>query len=156
MADMKLGRRLEGKLAVVTAATKGIGFAIAERLAAEGAAVVLSSRKQAQVEEAVAAIRQSCSGARVAGIVCHVAKADHRKALIDFALATFGGARRTIDVLVSNAAVQPVAGPTLEADDGVWEKVFDTNVKSYWQPMKDARPHLKRGSSVVFIRKRHY
>eukprot|EP00937_MAST-01D_sp_MAST-1D-sp2_P001864 g1864.t1 len=142
-------KRLEGKIAVVTASSLGIGFAIAQRLGEEGASVVVSSRKQDQVDSAVAKLQ--AMGLSAAGCVCHVGKAKHRQALLKFALQAFGQ-REHIDVLVSNAAVQPAMEPlSLDVDDAIYDKIFDTNVKSYWQLMKEARPLLKRGSSVVLV-----
>ncbi|KAL5700080.1 hypothetical protein ACHQM5_025577 [Ranunculus cassubicifolius] len=77
MASMK---RFEGKVAIVTASTQGIGYSIAERLGAEGASVVISSRKQKNVDEAVEKLR--AAGIEAFGIVCHVSNADHRKNLV--------------------------------------------------------------------------
>jgi NAD(P)-dependent dehydrogenase (short-subunit alcohol dehydrogenase family) len=85
-----------------------IGFAIAERLAADGASVVVSSRKENNVSSAVEKLR-SC-GYSVSGVVCHVSKASDRERLIKEAQDKFGG----IDILVSNAAVNPAVGPVLE------------------------------------------
>ena len=113
----------------------------------EGAHVVISSRKQEHVDAAVAKLQ--ALGCAVSGIVCHVAKAEHRAALI--AHATTGLGRSRIDVLVSNAAVQPSAGPTLEAEDAVYDKIFDVNVKAAWQITKEARPFLGSSSSIVFV-----
>lgn len=80
MGSAVLLRRLEGKVAVITASTKGIGFAIARRLALEGAAVVISSRKQKNVDEAVAKLK--AEGLDVFGLACHVSFADQRANLI--------------------------------------------------------------------------
>nr|TKW30324.1 hypothetical protein SEVIR_2G028500v2 [Setaria viridis] len=77
-------RRLEGKVAVVTASTQGIGLAIAERLGLEGAAAVVSSRKQRNVDEAVEALR--AKGIAAVGAVCHVSDAEQRRNLIDTAV----------------------------------------------------------------------
>uniref|UniRef100_A0A0E0EPP4 Uncharacterized protein n=1 Tax=Oryza meridionalis TaxID=40149 RepID=A0A0E0EPP4_9ORYZ len=77
-------RRLEGKVAVVTASTQGIGLAIAERLGLEGAAVVISSRKKKNVDEAVVGLR--AKGITVVGVVCHVSIPEQRKNLIDTAV----------------------------------------------------------------------
>jgi dehydrogenase/reductase SDR family protein 4 len=85
-----------------------IGFAIAERLAADGASVVVSSRKEKNVTSAVEKL-EAC-GYSASGVVCHVAKASDRGRLIKEAEDKFGG----IDILVSNAAVNPGVGPVLE------------------------------------------
>jgi len=85
-----------------------IGFAIAERLAADGASVVVSSRKEKNVTNAVEKLK--AAGYSVSGVVCHVSKATDRERLIKEAQDKFGG----IDILVSNAAVNPGVGPVLE------------------------------------------
>ncbi|XP_064359376.1 dehydrogenase/reductase SDR family member 4-like isoform X3 [Dromaius novaehollandiae] len=110
------GAPLAGKVALVTAATDGIGLAVAGRLAAAGARVVLSSRREARVAAAVAQLRRR--GLGVSGVVCHVGRPGDRQRLVDTALERHGG----IDILVSNAAVNPVMGSALEADEAAWEK----------------------------------
>ncbi|XP_054849541.1 dehydrogenase/reductase SDR family member 4-like isoform X3 [Eublepharis macularius] len=107
---------LADKVALVTASTEGIGFAIARRLGQDGAHVVLSSRKQANVDRAVAELQKE--NLSVSGLVCHVGKAEDRQRLIDAALERHGG----IDILVSNAAVNPFFGSTLDATEDVWDK----------------------------------
>ena len=132
---MKTRRNLEGKTIVVTASTKGIGFAVAERLLREGAKVVISSRKQKNVDAALEKLRAQGFGTnQVAGITCHVSDHEKRRELCKFA-AEFSVDGK-IDGLVSNAAVQPMSGPTLEMPEGVYDKIFDVNVKSYWQLVK--------------------
>ncbi|CAI0410865.1 unnamed protein product [Linum tenue] len=78
----KIGRRFEGKVAIVTASTQGIGFAIAQRLGLEGASIVISSRKQQNVDEAVEKLRAQ-GIQNVIGVVCHVSNAQQRKNLIE-------------------------------------------------------------------------
>ncbi|XP_063828190.1 dehydrogenase/reductase SDR family member 4 isoform X2 [Ostrinia nubilalis] len=73
--------RLKGKVAVISASTDGIGLAIAKRLGNEGASVVVSSRKEANVNSAVSSLRKD--GINVEGVVCHVANKDQRKKLIE-------------------------------------------------------------------------
>lgn len=77
-------KRFEGKVAIVTASTQGIGFSIAEQLGLEGASVVISSRKQKNVDEAVEKLR--IRGIQVLGVVCHVSNPQHRKILIDMTI----------------------------------------------------------------------
>ncbi|CAL4895070.1 unnamed protein product [Urochloa decumbens] len=138
-------RRLEGKVAVVTASTQGIGLAIAERLGLEGAAVVISSRKQKNVDEAVE--RLKAKGITVVGAVCHVSDAQQRKGLIDTAVKNFGH----IDILVSNAAANPTVDGILEMKEAVLDKLWDINVKASILLLQDAAPHLRKGSSVIII-----
>eukprot|EP00887_Chlorella_sp_A99_P006257 scaffold3.g6257.t1 len=139
-------RRLEGRVALVTASTAGIGLGIARRLAQEGARVVISSRRQQNVDEAAAALR--AEGLDVAGTACHVGDTAQLQRLVDFTLATYGG---RIDILVSNAAVNPTSGPILDTDDGALDKILDINVKSPVLLAKAAVPHMRRGGSVVFV-----
>nr|GMD91698.1 tropinone reductase-like 3 [Ipomoea batatas] len=77
----KIGKRFQGKVAIVTASTQGIGFSIAERIGGEGAAIAISSRKQKNVDEAVEKLRSK--GIEVLGVVCHVSNAEHRKNLVE-------------------------------------------------------------------------
>ncbi|KAG2628900.1 hypothetical protein PVAP13_3KG404500 [Panicum virgatum] len=138
-------RRLEGKVAVVTASTQGIGLAIAERLGLEGAAVVISSRKQKNVDDAVK--RLKAQGITAVGAVCHVSDAQQRKSLIDTAVKNFGH----IDILVSNAAANPTVDGILEMKEAVLDKLWDINVKASILLLQDAAPHLRKGSSVIII-----
>lgn len=141
-------RSLDGKVAVVTASTEGIGFAIAKQLAHDGAKVMISSRKQDKVIDAVSKLEEE-QGCTVKGVVCHVGKTEHRRNLIKETLDTFGG----IDILVSNAAANPTFGPILETPEESWEKIFDINVKSAFLLAKDVVPFMKKrgGGSVVFV-----
>ncbi|XP_072013540.1 dehydrogenase/reductase SDR family member 4-like isoform X1 [Amphiura filiformis] len=140
-------KRLQGKVAIVTASTEGIGFAIAKRLGQEGAHVVISSRKQVNVDKAVAELKAANISAW--GQVCHVAKADDRQRLISETVSRHGG----FDILVSNAAVNPVFGPILQVNEAQWDKIFDVNVKSTFFLTKECVPYLekRKGSSVVFV-----
>jgi dehydrogenase/reductase SDR family protein 4 len=139
--------KLKGKVAIVTASTDGIGFAIAERLAADGASVVVSSRKENNVATAVKKLEDS--GYSVSGVVCHVSQPSHRERLIKEAQDKFGG----IDILISNAAVNPEVGPVLESSEEVWDKIFEVNVKAAYLLSKEVLPYLRKrgGGSIVYI-----
>ncbi|XP_010270063.1 PREDICTED: tropinone reductase-like 3 isoform X1 [Nelumbo nucifera] len=141
----KIGRRFQGKVAIVTASTQGIGFSIAERLGLEGASVVISSRKQNNVDKAVEKLR--ARGIDVLGVVCHVSNAQHRKNLIEKTVQTYG----KIDVFVSNAAANPAIDAILETKESVLDKLWEINVKATILLLKDVAPHLSKGSSVVLI-----
>ncbi|GLT46703.1 hypothetical protein SLA2020_204440 [Shorea laevis] len=145
MEKTKIGRRFEGKVAIVTASTQGIGFGIAQRLGLEGASVVISSRKQRNVDEAVEKLK--ANGIEVLGVVCHVSNAQQRKTLISKTIEKYG----KIDVVVSNAAVNPSPGAILQAQESVLDKVWEINVKAAIHILQDAAPHLQKGSSVIFI-----
>lgn len=120
-AAAKYAKRLDGKVCVVTASTEGIGLAIAKRLGAEGGKILVSSRKQANVDEAVQLLQ--AEGTAVHGVACHVGNANDRKKLFEEAIKRYGG----IDILVSNAAVNPEVGAVLEASEQAWDKIFDVN-----------------------------
>lgn len=139
--------RFKGKVAIVTASTDGIGYAIAKRLGEEGASVVISSRREENVKKATASLRDD--GINAEGVVCHVGNADQRKKLFDFAQSKFGG----VDILVSNAAVNPAVSPILETDENVWDKIFEVNVKCSWMLAKEAYPELikRGGGSIIFV-----
>ncbi|KAL0822520.1 hypothetical protein ABMA28_004571 [Loxostege sticticalis] len=139
--------RLKGKVAVVTASTEGIGFAIAKRLGDEGASVIVSSRKEANVNSAVSSLRKQ--GITVEGVVCHVGNKDQRKQLLETAVKKFGG----LDILVSNAAVNPAIATTLETSEDAWDKIFDINLKCSWLLAKEAYPELLKrgGGNIVFV-----
>uniref|UniRef100_A0A452UK78 Dehydrogenase/reductase SDR family member 2, mitochondrial-like n=1 Tax=Ursus maritimus TaxID=29073 RepID=A0A452UK78_URSMA len=115
---------LANRVAVITGSTEGIGFAIARRLAQDGAHVVISSRKQQNVDRAVAALQGE--GLSVTGTVCHVGKAEDRERLVATVLEHYGG----LDFLVCNAGVNPLVGSTLKASEEVWDKILSVNVKS--------------------------
>ncbi|XP_046544109.1 dehydrogenase/reductase SDR family member 4-like isoform X1 [Haliotis rubra] len=147
MASSTGSGKLAGKVAVVTASTEGIGFAIARRLGQDGAKVMVSSRKQANVDAAVKQLQSE--NLSVAGITCHVGKAQDRAKLIQETVKTFGG----IDILVSNAAVNPVFGPIMDTSPESWDKIFDINVKATFFLCKETLPYIKeRGKgSIVLI-----
>ncbi|XP_012225509.2 dehydrogenase/reductase SDR family member 4 [Linepithema humile] len=138
-------KRLEGKVAIVTASTEGIGFSIAQRLAQEGAKVMISSRKESNVKKAVEQLKSE--GLQVTGVVCHVSKKEDRKNLFEKTKADFGG----LDILVSNAAVNPVFGPVFDSTEEIWDKIFDVNVKSTFLLLKESLPLLKSSKSPSVI-----
>ncbi|XP_027362402.1 tropinone reductase-like 3 [Abrus precatorius] len=142
---MEKCKRLEGKVAIVTASTQGIGFGIAERLGLEGASVVISSRKQQNVD--VAAEKLRAKGIEVLAVVCHVSNAQQRKNLIDKTVQKYG----KIDVVVSNAAANPSTEAILQTQETVLDKLWEINVKASILLLKDAAPHLQKDSSVIII-----
>ncbi|KAI6226097.1 hypothetical protein M3Y99_01325900 [Aphelenchoides fujianensis] len=140
-------RRLEGKVAVLTAASSGIGYATAERLGHEGASVVISSRSQRNVDDALRQLEASgIPGDRLSGVVCHVGKAEDRRRLIEFAVRKHG----RIDVLFHNAGVNPAVGEILDVSESQYDKLMDTNITAPFLLTRLALPHMKPGSSIIF------
>ncbi|XP_040476837.1 dehydrogenase/reductase SDR family member 2, mitochondrial isoform X1 [Ursus maritimus] len=137
---------LANRVAVITGSTEGIGFAIARRLAQDGAHVVISSRKQQNVDRAVAALQGE--GLSVTGTVCHVGKAEDRERLVATVLEHYGG----LDFLVCNAGVNPLVGSTLKASEEVWDKILSVNVKSPALLLSQLLPHMEnRGMGSVIL-----
>lgn len=146
MASSGLTRQnpLANKVALVTASTDGIGLAIARRLAEDGAHVVISSRKQQNVDRAVATLQGE--GLSVTGVVCHVGKAEDREKLVNTALKLHQG----IDILVSNAAVNPFFGNLMDVTEEVWNKVLSINVTASAMMIKAVVPAMeKRGYRML-------
>lgn len=138
---------LTGKVAVVTGSSKGIGRAIAERLAEHGAKVVVSSRKPDVCEAVAQGIR--AKGGEASVIPCHIARKEELQKLVDGTIALWGG----IDVLVCNAAVNPYMGPAAGASDDVYERIMGANVRSNFWLSNMALPQMaeRGGGSVIII-----
>ncbi|MEO8607409.1 MAG: glucose 1-dehydrogenase [Chloroflexota bacterium] len=113
---------LSGKVAIVTGASRGIGQAIAERLAEAGAKVVLSSRKQEGLDPVAAGIK--AKGGEAIAVAAHNGEKAALQALAKAALDSFG----RIDILVNNAATNPHFGTLLEAEDSMWQKTIEVNL----------------------------
>ena len=141
-----MGQRLQDKVAIVTGASRGIGEAVATRMAAEGARVVLVSRKIEGLESVAQRIREAAGLA--IPIACHVGRDEARQAMLDQVIDAYG----RVDVLVNNAATNPHFGPMLTVDWGAWDKTFEVNVKGYFGMTKLVVNHLQernaRGSII--------
>uniref|UniRef100_A0A8D2HHP3 Dehydrogenase/reductase 2 n=1 Tax=Urocitellus parryii TaxID=9999 RepID=A0A8D2HHP3_UROPR len=125
--------KLVNKVAVVTGSTNGIGFSIARRLAQDGAHVIISSRKQQNVDQVVDILQRE--GLSVAGTVCHVGKAEDRERLVATALKHCGG----VDFLVCTAGVNPLVGSTLGSSEQVWDKYSWESVTSFTHLLSPCR-----------------
>jgi NAD(P)-dependent dehydrogenase (short-subunit alcohol dehydrogenase family) len=140
--------RLDGRVALVTGASRGIGSAIAEALAEQGAQVVLSSRKQADLDAESQRINARFPEKTVA-IAAHTGRTEDLQHLVDAVMARFA----RIDILVNNAATNPYFGPVLGADLAAWDKTFEVNLRGVFQLTKlvyDASME-KNGGAVVNV-----
>ena len=114
---------LTGRTAIVTGASRGIGLAIAQQLAAAGANVVLTARKQEAADAAAAQV-----GDRALGVGAHAVDEDAARACVDLTLERFGG----VHILVNNAGTNPAQGPLIEQDHARFTKIFEVNL---WAPL---------------------
>ncbi len=147
MTRVKQQFNLEGKVAIVTGASKGIGESIARGLAEFGAKVVVSSRKQEAVD-AVAA-QFTADGLEAIGIACHVGDEAQLKNLVDQTVAYYGG----VDILINNAATNPTFGPLMQASGEVFDRVMNINVRACMLLANLCFPIMKKrgGGSVINI-----
>jgi 3-oxoacyl-[acyl-carrier protein] reductase len=134
---------LDGKTAIVTGSSKGIGYAIAETLAREGANVVVSARDEAEVQAAAERLDRLGAG-HVAAVRCDMRKYDDVRQLVAAAV-DLGG----VDVLVNNAGVGRF-GPIDELSLDHWHQVIETNLNGVFYACHEAIPHLKaRGGGWI-------
>jgi NAD(P)-dependent dehydrogenase (short-subunit alcohol dehydrogenase family) len=139
--------RLKGKISLVTGGSRGIGAAIAEAFAAEGATVVIASRKAPELEATAAKINAKFPSTVIAR-PCHTGALDKVIELFDWIETEIG----TVDVAVNNAGTNPHFGPLLTADWGAWDKTFEVNLKGYFEVARQTAQRLvkqgKPGSIV--------
>lgn len=138
---------LTGQVVVVTGASRGIGRAIAERMAQQGARVVVSSRKIDACQEVVDGI--VARGGEAFAQACNIGRKPELQALVDATLARWG----RIDTLVCNAAVNPYFGPAIEMPDEAFDKIMASNVRSNLWLANMVMPGMaeRGGGSVVII-----
>src|SRR5262245_57119045 len=138
---------LEGKVAVVTGGGRGIGKAIAKRLAEAGANVVIASRKMENLQ-ATATEFASLPG-KVVPIVCHVGRADQLENLVRETEARLG----PIDILVNNSATNIGQGPALDVTDEMLDKMVEINVKSALRLVRLAAPKMvaRKSGSIINV-----
>ncbi|MEO0361313.1 MAG: SDR family oxidoreductase, partial [Pseudomonadota bacterium] len=136
---------LEGKSAVVTGASRGIGAATARTLAAAGAAVVLAARSSEEIERLTAEIREA--GGRAEAVTCDVARHEDVEAALAKAEEAFGG----LDILVNNAGIiEPIARiEALDPED--FGRVIDVNVKGVFHGMRAALPRMQAAGGGVIV-----
>jgi len=117
---------LNNKTAIVSGGSKGIGKAIATKLAQAGANVVICSRKKENLDSAVN--EAVSNGLTLIPIECNTSNNESIQSVVDHTLEKFNG----VDILVNNAAANPYYGPILNSEDSHWDKIFDVNVKGYF------------------------
>ncbi|CAN7433555.1 SDR family oxidoreductase [Variovorax sp. LjRoot84] len=133
------------QVAIVTGASRGIGAAIASRLAADGYAVVVNyagnAQEAAKVVDGIAA-----AGGRAVAVQADVADPAAARRLFDEAIAAYG----RVDVLVNNAGVMPPALPQLaDTDDATFDRLFSVNVKGSFNTMREATTRLQTGGRIL-------
>ncbi len=139
--------QLDGKIALVTGASKGIGEAIARGLAEFGAKVVISSRKQDAVDDVAKGF--CADGLKATGIAANMSSIEDIHHLVDKAVGTYGG----LDIIINNAAANPVFGPIQDTDERAFDKIIGVNLKGPFELCKKAYPILKQrgGGSIIHI-----
>ncbi|NMM49940.1 glucose 1-dehydrogenase [Marinigracilibium pacificum] len=138
---------LTDKVAIVTGASKGIGLAIAQILAMNGAKVVISSRKQEAVDEVADELKKQ--GFEAIGIAAHMGDMQQIDQLVEKTREVYGG----IDIVVNNAAINPAYGPIKDVDSMIFDKIMDVNVKGPFELARKAYDSMKSrgGGSVINI-----
>src|SRR5512138_3408036 len=135
---------LKTKVAVITGGSRGLGYAIAEAYAREGAKVVIASRTRNAVDRAVRKLRES--GAQAEGLACDVSNLQQVEALADFAVQKFG----RLDIWVNNAGLSAPYGPTAHLPSADFKNVIDTNITgTYYGSVTAMRYFAKQESGKL-------
>ncbi len=135
---------LEGKVAIVTGASRGIGESIAHTYAGAGAKVVLVSRKLEGLTVVADSIRES--GGEALPVAAHMGDPVAVKAMVDEVIKTFGG----VDIVVNNAGTNPHFGKLLTADESLWDKTLDVNLRGHFRLIQAAASSMiERGGGKV-------
>jgi len=139
--------KLDGKVAIITGSSKGIGLAIARGLAEHGANIVLSSRNQESLDVQVNQLKKD--GLNAVAHSCHVGDENQRKDLIKKTIESFG----KIDILVNNAAINPVYDSLENISSEVYEKMMNVNLKAAFDLSNLCFPYLKaeKNGSIINI-----
>ena len=139
---------LTGKVAIITGSSRGIGKAIAEAMAEQGAKVVISSRKQDACDETAAAINAAHGEGTALAVAANISSKDDLQHLVDATRAAFG----KVDVLVCNAASNPYYGPMAGIEDDQFRKILENNViANHWLISMVAPEMLERANGSIII-----
>ncbi len=136
---------LDGRHALVTGGTRGIGLAIVKGYLEAGARVTFCGRKQEGIDEALTALADFKD--RVCGVVSHIGRTEEQDALLEASQRAFG----SVDVLVNNAGTNPYFGPILDSEDWAWEKTFDVNLKAPYRLSRAVAKEMKRGGGGAIV-----
>ncbi len=140
-------QNLEGKVAIITGSSKGIGELIAYSFAEKGAQIVVSSRNQESIQ-AVADKINSAGGSAIA-IACHVGKKDQLEHLVQHTIERLGG----VDILVNNAATNPSFGSLIDMTEDLFDKIINVNLRACMTLSNLCYPIMKKrgGGSIINI-----
>jgi NAD(P)-dependent dehydrogenase (short-subunit alcohol dehydrogenase family) len=139
---------LDGKVAIITGSSRGIGKSTAEELAANGGRVVISSRKQGPCEEVAAAINAKHGEGTAIAVPANISSKDDLQNLVNETRKAFG----RIDVLICNAASNPHFGPMATIEDAQFRKILDNNILSNHWLIQMVTPEMKeRGEGSIII-----
>ena len=146
MSDIFKQFSLKGKVAIVTGASKGIGQTIAYTLGKAGAKVIVSSRKQAAVDNV--AEKMIGEGIKALPIACNMGSISDIQILVEKTVQYYD----KIDIIVNNAAANPVYGAVEDTEEWAFDKIMDVNVKGPFELCKRALPYMKKkGGSIINI-----
>ena len=136
---------LQGKAAVITGGSRGLGYAIAEAYAREGARVVIASRTQNAVDKAVRKLQEN--GAQAEGLACDVSDLRQVEALAEFSIQKYGG----LDIWVNNAGISAPYGPTAHIPSAGFQSVIDTNITGTYNGSVTAMRYFVKQKSGKLI-----
>jgi NAD(P)-dependent dehydrogenase (short-subunit alcohol dehydrogenase family) len=139
--------RLDGRAAVVTGGSRGLGLAVAGAFAAEGADVLICARGGEALEKARASLSARAPGRRVLSAAADVSRPEDAERLVTTAVDAFG----RLDVLINNAGVYGPMGPLEDVDWGEWTRAIEINVMGTVLPCRSALPHMKKAGRGKII-----